>query len=170
MKSAILLILTFLCISAYAEFPDSRSRFGVEVQGFSNPYNFVQGGTIGVHAGRYFDDTNVHYGFSLLTGSRNGGSLATDNLTYGGFQLGYDRSLLDIFHLEADVLVGYGYGANQQGMTLQPTVGAGLIVINGWRAVFTIGYLYTPMVNVSGITFGVKLDRKTVGSAYGEDR
>lgn len=155
----LLLIIMTLCSIAVAE-----TRSGVELQGFSDPYSFVRGGMLGVHSAAYLTETNAYAGFSMMMGSANGGRLESDNLALSGGVIGYDTTFSRIFHVEAQALAGYGFGSFGKGVVVQPSVGAGFVMVNGWRAVFSIGYMAG---GPGGWTFGFKLDRKTDGYGNG---
>ncbi|NBT59132.1 hypothetical protein EBT16_10150 [bacterium] len=65
-------------------------------------------------------------------------------------------------------MVGYGYGksinlgVSGDGFAIQPQVGIGFVLVNGYRVTFAPGYLYMPRTNgFSGFTFSIRFDRKS---------
>lgn len=147
----------------------STSRTGIQFQRFrgGNTDSGTQGLMIGLRSSRY-----LYKGFSLglevVAGAPEDGSIVDNNLLYTGLTLGWDQTFFKIFTYEFNVLLGYGYGksanlnANGDGFTVQPQVGLGFTLVNGYRLTFAPGYLYMPRTNgFSGFTFSLRLDRKS---------
>ncbi|NBX93339.1 MAG: hypothetical protein EBQ85_08935 [Proteobacteria bacterium] len=167
------IILSLVSVLAFAESystTDNRTiiRSGFQVQRFKggNTDSGTQGLMVGYRSSRY-----LYKGFSLgieaVAGAPQDGSIVDNNVFYTGLTLGWDQSFLKILTYEFDVLVGYGYGKSDNlgvsgdGFTIQPQVGLGFVLVNGYRLSFLPGYLYMPRTNgFSGFTFSLRLDRK----------
>lgn len=157
-----------------------RDRYGIEFQQFKggNSDSGTQGGMIGIRDSAYLMDwKKLHLGAAVYFGTPHGGDLSRDNLLYGGLIAGVDTTVSRIFELSLDALIGYGYGNSNisqiagQSVAIQPTASAGFVLVRGWRASFSMGYLSMPSANgFSGQTFGIRLERKTESSpSYGLD-
>lgn len=158
---------------AYGEYYSSGknrpvARSGIQVQRFKggNTDSGTQGLMLGYRTSRY-----LYKGFSLgveaVAGAPQDGSVVDNNILYGGLSLGWDQTFFKIFTYELNFLVGYGYGksnnlgASGDGLALQPQVGIGFVLVNGYRVAFSPGYLYMPRTNgFSGFTFSIRFDRK----------
>ena len=166
-------LLSQMSQPAYAEYYSSGknrpvARSGLQVQRFKggNTDSGTQGLMLGYRSSRY-----LYKGFSLgleaIAGAPQDGSVVDNNILYGGLTLGWDQTFFKIFTYELNFLVGYGYGkssnlgASGDGLALQPQVGLGFVLINGYRVSFNPGYLYMPRTNgCIGFTFSIRFDRK----------
>jgi len=176
---SVLGLLTVAGNTAYAELYQggntnnkSISRSGIQVQRFrgGNTNSGTQGLMLGFRTSRYLYK-GFSLGMELLAGAPEDGSVVDNNLLYTGLTLGWDQTFFKIFTYEFNVLLGYGYGksanlqANGDGFTVQPQVGLGFTLVNGYRLTFAPGYLYMPRTNgFSGFTFSLRLDRKSEAS------
>jgi hypothetical protein len=145
----------------------SRSKSGLEVSSFRDGNSITQGMMIGGRSVRYFPGTRVNLGVQFDAGSSHGQALDHDNLAYGGLTMGYDGTFNQIFVYDFSMLVGYGFGRvdslgiSGHSMTVLPSVGAGVKMVEGYRATFFVGYLYMPSASgFSNFTFGVRLEQK----------
>lgn len=165
-------ILMLLSVAANAESLFSNStKVGLEIEGLGDSSKFVRGMMFGLHGSQYVRDSNVSIGLAMDMGSPNGNQVANDNLGYGGLTIGYDNTWGRIIHYETNLEVGYGLGSYGQSPVIKPDIGAGLNVVNGYRMVFSIGYLYMPsMPQGSGLIMGIKIDRKTFGDSSPDNR
>jgi hypothetical protein len=128
----------------------SKSKWGIDVERLQNSGTGDYGILLGFKHVGYFDATNVYFGYEIHAGSDRGGSPATDNLTYGGLALGFDGNYFKAVSYDFGVLVGYGFGnvaqlmLSGQSPVIQPTMGLGVIMTGGYRAMFNASYLYMP--------------------------
>jgi len=159
---------------AYAEYYQSSGdksvgRWGVQVQRFKggNTDSGTQGLMLGFRTSRYLYK-GLSLGLEAVAGAPEDGSIVDNNILYTGLTLGWDQSFFKIFTYELNILVGYGYGKSSNlgvsgdGFTIQPQVGLGFVLVNGYRVTFAPGYLYMPRTNgFSGFTFSIRFDRKS---------
>ena len=157
-----LLALLALLVPTNLRAEDGRFNLGLSIEGLADPYTFIHGLSVGGQVSEYFDESNFRFGVAMQIGAVAGTRLETDNVSYGGLLLGYDSVFKQLFHYEANVLVGYGFGSYGKSLVLQPDVGIGVVMVQGWRAVFTVGYRYMPTIApASGFVYGIRIERKT---------
>jgi hypothetical protein len=155
---------------AFDPYGESRDiwRWGFELEQFKGGDSDLgtQGAMLGLHSSIYpFSYHRISIGTSLYLGTAHGGDTSRDNLAYGGLTLGAETTLLRLFELNLKALIGYGYGTSPQvtgqSVAIQPTLAAGLVLVNGWRASFVFGYLMMPSANgFTSRTYGIRLERK----------
>lgn len=157
-------IVILLALANIATADESKSKIGIQVEGLGSQDTFVKGFMVGGHFNQYFSNS-WSLGLEMNVGSPSGLRLENDNLAYGGATIGYDKVFGRIFHYEANLFVGYGFGSYGKSAVVKPDVGAGLVIVDGYRAIFSVGFIYMPdMPQTTGVIFGIKLDRKTFGS------
>lgn len=165
--ATLLVSFFFISTTAQAETP-TKGKGGVQMQSFGANGKITSGMMFGLRTQRYIERSQLNLGLEFMAGSPRGGRLDRDNLTYGGITMGYDGTFGTIFSYDFSCFGGYGFGRiDELGMagssfTVQPTVGVGLTLIDGYRATFAVGYLYMPAANgFNAFTFGVRLEQKS---------
>jgi len=149
----------------------TASSVGFEFEQFKGGESPIgtQGAMLGIRDSSYIMHSHhVSLGGAIYFGTPHGGDLARDNLLYGGLVSSIDMSVFHIFNLSFSVLAGYGYGNSNisggagQSIVLQPSVSVGFVLINGYRASFTMGHVYMPNASgFSGRTYGIRIEQKS---------
>ena len=180
-------LLVVICLLAFAIGSISKAESEGEGQskwGFDlEAYNIHQGGYGGLAGGfrslNYFGHSRINWGYQVFVGSSQGilSVSNTDHLYTGGLSLGTDGLITKNTTYELNFVTGYGDGnvsaqsLSVRGMFISPEVGAGFLLGYGWRTTLNIGYLYFPQgPGFSGLTIGIRIDRKTLTTATGLDR
>lgn len=151
-----------------------KSRWGLDVARLQNGTSGEYGTMIGFRHLAYFPQgqNSVYAGYEIHTGSAKSGSLGEDNLTYGGLSLGFDGAYFRAITYDFGMVIGYGFGnvaryqISGSSLTFQPQVSFGLMMLAGYRASFSVGYLFMPGAkDFSTWVFGIRLDRKLMSSS-----
>jgi len=172
MKFWLLTFAALFAVTAHAEYgrnTSARTRTGFHFERLKggNTDSGTQGFMIGLRHSYYVYE-GLNLGLELMAGAPQDGAIVDNNFLYAGLSVGYDQTFAKIFYYDFSLLVGYGYGSSstlgESGETfaLQPQIGVGVGIVNGYRLGFYPGYLYTPGTSgFSAITFSLRFERKT---------
>lgn len=168
-------LMNFYAVESTAQ--GTKTKWGLEAQKLQNRGDNDAGFTLGVRHSMYLGDAlknNLYVGYNLNVGSAKGGRINDDNITYGGLLLGADGASMQTVTYDLSTMVGYAYGSaasrelTGHSIALQPTLSVGLMLREGYRASFAAGYLYMPSApEFSTLTFGIRIERKSVASPQG---
>jgi hypothetical protein len=168
-------ILLLLCLALYCGIghaEDDKRKSGIEIQSFGGSNGYITNGLMfGFRSVTYLEIvSHLNWGWEMLTGSARGGNLDKDNLTYAGLSMGYDGPLAKIFHYDFSVLLGYGFGREDNlgfyghSVVIQPEAALGVTMIQGYRATFGVGYLIMPQVSgFNAVSFTIRLEHRIFG-------
>lgn len=172
MKVWLLIFVALFAVTAQAESgrdSSGRTRTGFHFERFKG--GSTDSGTQGFMVGlrhSYYVYEGLNLGLELNAGAPRDGAIADNNFLYAGMTVGWDDTFAKIFYYDFSLLVGYGYGSSStlgvsgETFALQPQVGIGVVIVNGYRLGFYPGYLYTPGTSgLSAITFSLRFERKT---------